>query len=75
MLQSFIKGDFIHRQPGLLYIILIEYNLTMPHPISIPIGMGVWVYVKFDIKNQFSIRFLLYSYYSQKYYDAKPRTL
>jgi len=53
MLQSFIKGDFIHRQPGLLYIILIEYNLTMPHPISIPIGMGVWVYVKFDIKTSF----------------------
>ena len=42
MLQSFIKGDFIHRRLGLLYIILIEYNLTMPHPISIPMGMGAW---------------------------------
>jgi len=53
MLQSFIKGDFIHRQPGLLYIILIEYNLTMPHPISIPIGMGAYGSVKFDVKTGF----------------------
>jgi len=42
MLQSFIKDNFIHRRLGLLYIILIEYNLTMPHPISIPMGMGAW---------------------------------
>jgi len=50
MLQSFIKSDFIHRQLGLFYIILIEYNLTMPHLISIPMGMGgMGVYVKFNI--------------------------